>query len=157
VGGDVQDKNLDTANGMVFVSEPFGQAIEMSGLFSGRLDFKSNKKDFDFQISLYELTAAGQYIQLAPFWSRASFLTDLSHRQLLSPDKRQSFAFRSARLMSRKLGAHSRLIAALSIIKEAGRQINYGTGRDVSAETRGCRCASRGSRAATSTCPFGKN
>jgi len=135
VGGDVQDKNLDSANGTVFISEPFGQAIEMSGLFSGRLDFIANRRDFDFQISLYELTADGQYIQLAPFWSRASFVGDLSHRRLLSPGKRQSFAFRSSRLMSRKLGANSRLVAVLSVIKESGRQINYGTGGDVSAET----------------------
>jgi uncharacterized protein len=135
VGGDVQDKNLDTANSVVFVSAPFGQAIEMSGLFSGRLDFASNKRDFDFQISLYELTAEGQYIQLAPFWSRASFVADLSRRQLLSPGKRYSLAFRSVRLMSRQFGAHSRLVAVLSVLKESGRQINYGTGGDVSAET----------------------
>ena len=37
--------------------------------------------------------------------------------------------------MSRQLQQGSRIVAALRVIKEAGRQINYGTGEDVSAET----------------------
>lgn len=35
------------------------------------------------------------------------------------------------RLMSRQVGAGSRLVAVLSILKEPGREINYGTGREV--------------------------
>lgn len=54
--GEIQDKNLDTWNSVVFVSEPFTQATELSGLFNCRLDFIANKKDLDFQISLFELT-----------------------------------------------------------------------------------------------------
>ncbi len=107
----------------------------MSGLFAGHLEFLSNKKDFDFQVALYELTAAGDYIQLAPYWSRASHVADLTDRRLLIPGQRQTLDFRSMRLMSRKLAAHSRLVAVLSIIKEPGREINYGTGKIVSEET----------------------
>jgi hypothetical protein len=39
--------------------------------------------------------------------------------------------FHSKRLMSRRLQTGSRLVAVLSIIKEPGREINYGTGKDV--------------------------
>ncbi len=134
-GGGVQDKNIDTMNGLVFISEPLAHATEMSGLFAGHLEFISNKEDFDFQVSMYELTAAGDYIQLAPYWSRASYVGDLSDRRLLIPGQRQTLDFRSMRLMSRKLAAHSRLVAVLSIIKEPGREINYGTGKIVSEET----------------------
>ncbi len=136
-GGGVEDKDLDTTNGLVFVSDPFPRATELSGLFSGRLDFITNKKDFDFQIALYELTRAGHYIQLAPYWSRASFVADLSRRGLLVPGKRQSLAFHSSRLMSRLLAPGSRLVAVLSVIKEPGREINYGTGGTVADETIG--------------------
>lgn len=37
--------------------------------------------------------------------------------------------------MSRQLRQGSRVVAILAVIKEPGRQINYGTGRDVSDET----------------------
>jgi len=37
--------------------------------------------------------------------------------------------------MSRQLAAGSRVVVLLSAIKESGRQINYGTGKDVSDET----------------------
>jgi uncharacterized protein len=134
-GGGVQDRQLDSSNGLVFLSAPLAEPLEMSGLFSGHLDFITNKKDFDFQVALYELTAAGDYIQLAPYWSRASFVGDPSQRHLLRPGRRESLDFRSMRLMSRQLATHSRLVAVLSIIKESGRQINYGTGRDVNDET----------------------
>ena len=82
-GGDVQDKALDSSNGLVFVSEPLAKSTEMSGLFSGHLEFTANKSDFDFQVSLYELSPEGDYFQLAPYWSRASYVQDLTHRNLL--------------------------------------------------------------------------
>jgi putative CocE/NonD family hydrolase len=130
-GGGVQDRALDSTNGLVFISEPLTKAAELSGLFSGHLDFIANKSDFDFQVALYELTAAQDYIQLAPYWSRASYVKDVSHRNLLAPGKRHSLNFRSMRLMSRQMAAGSRLVAVLSILKEPEREINYGTGREV--------------------------
>ena len=133
-GGDVLDTAVDTWNGVEFVSEPLPHPTELSGLFSGRLDFVTNKKDFDFEIDLYELTPEGKYIQLAPYWARASYVGDLSHRRLLTPGKRCHLDFQSVRLMSRQLQQGSRVAAVLTVIKEPGRQINYGTGQDVSDE-----------------------
>jgi hypothetical protein len=134
-GGGVQDKAVDTWNGIEFVSDPLSETTEMSGLFSGHLDLVSNKKDFDFEIDLYEQTPKGEYVQLAPFWTRASYIGDRSHRQLLMPGRRQRLDFYGNRLMSREFQPGSRLVLVLSVIKERGRQINYGTGRDVSDET----------------------
>ena len=134
-GGNFLDKDIDMANSLVFVSDPFARAAELSGLFSGRLDFVTNKRDFDFQISLYEKTAAGAYFQLAPYWSRASQVADISHRQLLTPGKPQTLSFRSRRLMSHIVAAGSRLVVVLGVIKDPGRQINYGSGKPVMQET----------------------
>jgi predicted acyl esterase len=120
---------------LVFISQPLPRPTEMSGLFSGHLEFITNKSDFDFQVSLYELSPDGNYFQLAPYWSRASYVQDLTHRHLLVAGKPQSLDFRSVRLMSRMLQAGSRLVAVLSIIKESGRQINYGSGKEVSDES----------------------
>jgi hypothetical protein len=134
-GGGVQDKGLDSANGLVFISEPLANLTEMSGLFSGHLEFTANKSDFDFEVRLYELSADGDYFQLAPYWSRASYVQDLTHRHLLAPGERQALDFRSIRLMSRMLKVGSRVIAVLCIVKEPPREINYGTGKVVEAES----------------------
>lgn len=134
-GGGVEDKALDTTNGLEFLSDPLSQAMEASGLFSGHLEFTVNKRDFDFQIALYELTANGEYIQLAPYWLRASYAGDLTHRRLLTPGKRETIDFTSVRLMSRQLAPGSRLVMVLSGIKEPDREITYGTGGVVEDET----------------------
>jgi len=134
-GGNVLDTAVDTTNGIAFTSDPIPQATELSGMFSARLDVISNKVDFDFQVSLYELTKDGHYIQLAPYWSRASYVADLSRRHLLVVDKPQTLAFHAIRMMSRAVAAGSRLVAVVSVIKESGREINYGTGKTVEDET----------------------
>jgi uncharacterized protein len=134
-GGGVIDKEIDTAYGLKFVSDPLASPAEANGLFSGRLEFVTNKKDFDFQVTLYELTPAGEYVLLAPYWSRASYNGHPGERRLLEPGKRQRLDFRAIRLMSRQLRAGSRIVVVLNIIKETGRQIDYGSGKDVSDET----------------------
>jgi uncharacterized protein len=133
--GLIIDKRLDTHNGIAFVSEPMKQVTEVSGLFSGQVDFITNKKDIDFNVGLYELMPTGDYFQLSYYMGRASYAEDRSHRQLLAPDKRQRITFKCGRLTSRKFQAGSRLVVVLSIIKEADMQIDYGTGRDVSDES----------------------
>jgi putative CocE/NonD family hydrolase len=134
-GGGIVDKELNRSGSLVFTSDPFPQAVEISGLFSGRLDFVTNKKDFDFAVELYEQTAQGEYVELSFFLGRASYVRDRSHRRLLTPGRRERLEFRSGRLTSRRFAPGSRLVAVLRIIKAPGAQINYGTGKDVSDET----------------------
>lgn len=134
-GGGVVDKEIDVANGLKFVSDPLAAPAEMSGLFSGHFEVVTNKKDFDFNIALYELTPGGEYHLLAPYWSRASYTGHPGERRLLTPGKRERLDFESIRLMSHQLEAGSRIVAVISVIRESGRQINYGSGRDVSAES----------------------
>jgi uncharacterized protein len=135
LGGGVVDKTIDRANGLEFISEPLAAPAEMSGLFSGHFELITNKKDFDFNIALYELTPGGEYRLLAPYWSRASYAGHPGERRLLTPGKRERLDFQSVRLMSQQLQTGSRIVAVISVIKEMGRQINYGTGKDVSAES----------------------
>lgn len=134
-GGGVLDKDVDSTNGLVFVSDPFNKRIEMSGLFTGLLDFTTNKKDFDVEIDLYKLTPAGEYLQLAPYWARASYVRDRTQRHLLRPGVREHLGFSSIRLMSSQFEPGSRLVAVLRVIKEPGREINYGSGKEVIGET----------------------
>jgi uncharacterized protein len=134
-GGGVLDTAIDTANGVAFVSEAISKPMEVSGLFSGYLDLITNKKDFDFQVSLYELTAKLEYVLLSTYWSRASAVGDITRRTLLTPGKREHLSFTSVRLMSRRVQEGSKLVVLINVIKQPDMQINYGSGRDVSDET----------------------
>jgi predicted acyl esterase len=133
-GGGIVDKDLNSWNGLVFASDPFQSPTELSGLFSGRLELAINKKDLDFSVELYELTAKGEYVQLSYAIARASYVRDRTHRHLLTPGRRQRLDFQAGRLTSRRFAAGSRLVMVLSVLKNPGAQINYGTGKDVSDE-----------------------
>jgi uncharacterized protein len=134
-GGGVRNHEVNTANGIVFESDPLTAPTEASGLFSGHLQFVTNKKDFDAEIDLYERTSDGDYVLLSQWWTRASYARDLSKRHLLTAGVPQTIDFRAIRLMSRQMEKGSRIVAVVHVIKESGRQINYGAGKDVNDET----------------------
>ncbi len=128
-------KTLDAHNGIVYISEPMKEGLEVSGLFTGKLDFITNKRDVDLAVTLYEKMENGDYFQLSYHLGRASYSKDRTHRQLLQPGKMQQIDFRSERLVSRKLQSGSRLVVVVSVLKQSDMQINYGTGKNVSDET----------------------
>ena len=129
------DTAINIAHSFVFRSEPLVNAAEISGLFAGRLDFVTNKKDFDVSVALFEQAPDGKYFQLSYHWMRMSYARDRTRRQLLVPAKRQQIAFEANRLTSKRLAKGSRIVAVIAIIKNPSTEINYGTGRDVSSES----------------------
>jgi len=134
---DLVTKSPVTHNDIMYVSEPLTQPMEFNGLFTGRLDFTMNKMDMDLNITLYERLAGGDFIRLfnPAYEFRASYARDRVHRHLLKAGERQELTFRSERLTSRQLQAGSRLVMVLGINKRPDREINYGTGTDVSEES----------------------
>ena len=133
--GDILDTVIDTYGSVVFESAPFDRSTDISGLFSGRLDLVTNKKDFDFQVQLYEHTVDGKYFELSWYTARASYIASRTQRHLLTPGIRQHLDFTSGRLTSRRLKPGSRLVVQLSLLKGPSAQINYGSGKLVSLET----------------------
>jgi uncharacterized protein len=134
---DLVNRSLATHNAVMFVSEPLTKAVEFNGLFYGQLDFTVNKMDMDLNITLYEHTAGGDNIRLfnPTYEFRASYARDRVHRHLLKAGERQELPFTSEQLTSRQLQAGSRLVVILGINKRPDREINYGTGNDVSEES----------------------
>jgi putative CocE/NonD family hydrolase len=134
---DLISKSLAPRFATIFLSDPLAKASAFSGLFSGHLDFEVNKMDLDLNITLYELLANGDYVRLfSPTYEvRASYAQDRVHRHLLKAGERQKLVFKSERLTSRQLQAGSRIALVLSIAKRPDREINYGTGGDVSEES----------------------
>jgi putative CocE/NonD family hydrolase len=135
--GDLVSATLAGHNDVVFVSEPLTKQTEVSGLFSARLDFTVNKMDMDLHIDLYERRTGGDYVRLfSPGYDiRASYAQDRVHRHLLKAGERQQLTIKSERLTSRQLQPGSRLVMVLGISKRPDREINYGTGNDVSDES----------------------
>ena len=134
---DLISKSLAPRNHVLYEGAPFPAATELNGLFSARLDFTVNKMDVDLNIILYEHTANGEYIRLfSPTnEARASYAQDRVHRHLLKAGERQTLNFRGEHMTSRRLEAGSRLVVILGISKRPDREINYGLGDDVSAES----------------------
>jgi uncharacterized protein len=134
---DLINRSLAPRHGVMFVGDPLTKPIEFSGLFSGRLDFTVNKMDMDLNITLYELLANGDYVRLfSPTYEvRASYARDRTHRHLLKAGERQELTFKSERMTGRALQKGSRLVMVLGISKRPDREINYGTGGDVSEES----------------------
>jgi putative CocE/NonD family hydrolase len=130
-------RTLKAREGELFVSDPLKQAVDVAGLLRGQLDFRVNKQDMDVVVSLYELRPNGDYVKLfdPAYAFRASYARDRVKRRLLRAGVRQQLSFRSERMMAHRLQAGSRLIMALGINKRADRQLNYGTGDDVSEES----------------------
>lgn len=131
----IVSKVIDTTNAVEFFSDPLAKATEFSGLFSAQLSFVTNKRDFDFNLQIYELTSAGEYMRLSWYLGRASHVTDPTRRHLLVPNEPQRLAIVSGRLISRQIQPESRLVLVIRICKEPGKQVNYGTGKPVSDET----------------------
>ena len=134
---DFISKSLAPRHGAIFVSNPLTKATEFNGLFSGRLDFTVNKMDVDMSVTLYELLPTGDYVRLfSPTYEfRASYTRDRTRRHLLKAGERQELVFKSERMTSRQLQPGSRLVMVLGINKRPDREINYGTGGDVSEES----------------------
>ncbi len=57
------------------------------------------------------------------------------NRKLFHAGERQQLAFRSEKMLARRVAAGSRLVMSLEVNKRADQQINYGTGDDVSEES----------------------
>ena len=134
---DLVGKLPESRNGMIFMGPPLTSATDFNGEFSAHLDLTLNKMDVDLEIMLYERTAGGDYIRLfSPSYElRASYAADRVHRRLLKAGERQTLTFTSERPIGRRLRAGSRLVMVLGVGKRPDREINYGTGDDVSEES----------------------
>ncbi|MBC9932134.1 CocE/NonD family hydrolase [Chitinophaga qingshengii] len=129
------DTSINTANGLMFVSDPLRAALSVNGSFLGQLQVISNKKDMDIGINLYELMPDGRYFQLSYFLGRASYAGGLEKRVLLTPGSICAVPFHNTRMISKQLSKGSRLVVVININKNPFEEINYGTGKDVSEET----------------------
>jgi hypothetical protein len=113
----VPARAIDTWNAVQFVSPPI-PALELSALFSGHLDFITNRKEFDFRISLYELTSDSNYVLLSVDELRWTNTPD-SSGLLTEPSTRRTLDFRSENPGKAVVRNGSRLVVLITILKAA--------------------------------------
>ncbi|WP_422506092.1 CocE/NonD family hydrolase [Stenotrophomonas sp. GZD-301] len=126
---------LEPGPGLVFVSAPFAQPVDIVGTFSGLLNVRINKRDVDISVVLHEQLADGRLMQLSYFVGRASHARDMSTRMLLTPGAWTPLPFERTRMTARRTAPGSRLVVVVDVLKDAMHQVNHGTGRDVSDES----------------------
>lgn len=130
------DSNFNQYQYLSFISEPFPESTRVSGSFIADLSVIINKKDLDIEMEMFELMPNGKYFLLSTeFMSRASLAKDGSTRKLLEPGKRADIPVRNTFFTSKQLSKGSRLVFLLGVPVRYDRQINYGSGKDVSDET----------------------
>jgi uncharacterized protein len=115
----VPTRAIDTWNEVQFVSPALAGPFELAGTFSGRVEVVTNKPDFDFEISLFELTPQRDYILVSTYSSRSDTVAKTSHREPLQPGIRQYRDYRSASFPSRMVPDGSRLVVSITILKPA--------------------------------------
>lgn len=131
----IVEEALERTTELMFVSQRFERPTIVSGAFAGELDVTISKRDVDLGVTVFEQTPDGQLMHLAYWLGRASFARDRSVRRLLPPGKAVRIPFETT-VVSRQLSAGSRLLVLLDVNKNPIAQVNYGTGKDVSDESR---------------------
>ena len=123
----------DLSTGYAFLTQPFSKPSEVSG-FDAAIHLRVNKRDLDVGLALYEMLPNGKLFELSYFTQRASYAKDMSVRHLLTPGAETTVPFVQGYLFSRWVQKGSRLLVTVDVNMNPLAEINYGTGKDVSAE-----------------------
>jgi uncharacterized protein len=120
---------------LMFVSDPVDKPYAISGALTANILATVNKKDMDLVLDLYEQTPDGHFMALNEVVQRASYAKDIAKRQLLRAGQPEHIVLQDNYITSKRLERGSRIIILLGVNKNPAYEINYGTGKDVSAET----------------------
>lgn len=127
--------SIKTTNSVAFESEVLDKDIVMSGNLSGVFNVSVNKKDFDTDTYLYQISPDGKSYLLSTHIVRASYAKDNENRQLLEPNNIEQIPIKNSYVMSRKIEKGSKFLLLVGVNNNPNWQINYGSGKDVSDET----------------------
>ena len=127
--------SLDASNGIVYSTDPFRKDFIINGAFTGQLSVEINKRDMDISISFYEQTADDKYFLLSRYAGRASYSKDNSKRQMLISNKKELIPLNASYIISKKIKKGSRFVIVANVNKHAWEIINYGSGKEPTAET----------------------
>ena len=120
---------------IVLMSPELDSSVAISGGVSVSAVLRTNKKDLDVVMDVFELMPDGNFFVLCQNLQRASLARNPERRELLTPYAEHTVDISNTFLTCKRLQKGSRLVVALGPHKSPHWQINYGTGKDVSDET----------------------
>jgi putative CocE/NonD family hydrolase len=122
-------------NGLVYHSESFPLATEVSGRMRLTLWISLDVPDTDFQADVYEIRQDGSSVLLASDTKRARYRESLREAKLVPAGEVLKYEFTTFNWYSRQVAAGSRLRLVVSSPNSVFVQKNYNSGGDVSRET----------------------
>jgi putative CocE/NonD family hydrolase len=136
--GEYTDQRLILANSgkqLVYHSEPFAEATEVSGFFTLSAWIAIDRPDTDFIVSVYEIAPDGSSILLTGTELRARYRESLREAKLIATREPLRYDFNGFTFTSRMLRKGSRLRLVVGPVNSMYSQKNYNSGGDVSSET----------------------
>jgi len=127
-----QSEVIHTAgDGLIFHSEPFTEATEISGYLKLEAWLEMDVPDTDINVTVYEIKADGSSIALAGETQRARYRESLTAPQLVEPGSINHYTFERFYWFSRQLAAGSRLRLFIRPANGLQQQRHYNAGKPV--------------------------
>ena len=121
--------------GVVYHSEPFAEATEITGFVKLTLWLKMDVPDTDLEADLFEILPDGGSVSLTSATMRARYRESLREAKPVPAGATEKYVFDNFTFFSRRIAKGSRLRLIVSSINSTGAEKNYNSGGVVAAET----------------------
>ena len=121
--------------GVVYHTEPFAEATEITGFAKLTVWMKMDVPDTDLEADLFELLPDGGSVSLTSATMRARYRESLREAKPVPAGATGKYVFDNFTFFSRRIAKGSRLRLIVSSINSTGTEKNYNSGGVVAAET----------------------
>jgi putative CocE/NonD family hydrolase len=122
-------------DGVIYHSEPFNEATEISGWVKLGVWMSLDVPDTDFAVTLYEVKADGGSVLLTSDILRARYRHSPTQEDLVTPGAIERYDFDGFTWFSRRVGKGSRLRLVLTSPNSIFMEKNYNSGKVVATES----------------------
>ncbi|MFL6438874.1 MAG: CocE/NonD family hydrolase [Terriglobales bacterium] len=122
-------------NGVLYHSDPFPEATEISGFVKASLWMAMDVPDTDFSINVYEVLPDGASVLLTSDSVRARYRESTQQEKLVTPGQITRYDFEGFTWFSRRVSKGSRLRFLLTCPNTIYQEKNYNSGGVVASET----------------------
>src|SRR6266480_4252783 len=121
--------------GVVYHTEPFLEATEVTGFARLTLWLKMDVPDTDLEADLFEILPGGSSVSLTSATMRARYRESVRDAKLVPAGATEEYVFDNFTFFARRVGKSSRLRLVVRSINTTGTEKNYNSGGVVAAET----------------------
>jgi len=122
-------------SGLVYHSDPFPEATEITGSLTFVAWIAMDVPDTDFWVAVYESQRDGTSIRLTADRMRARYRESLRQEKLVTPGEINRYEFNSFKFFARRIAKGSRLRLVLRSWNSLYSQMNYNSGGVVAEES----------------------